>query len=170
MASKIFWLWFSATRNVQCICKSLIFVAVSVCMEKSEAVVYPAMLLSYFDPRMLSCAQSSQHKRLGIGCEVSEDDCPEDMGRGRDTQGDSDLVCPSDSGHRWTAKSTNSGIRLFETGILTQFTDWLFLLNLLLEIACGLRMSEDYGIKLNGWIYIAIFVYGWHFSTMPGAW
>ena len=29
-------------------------------MEKSEAVVYPAMLLSYFDPHMLSCAQSSQ--------------------------------------------------------------------------------------------------------------
>lgn len=168
MASKIFWLWFSATRNVQCICKSFIFVAVSVCMEKSEAVVYPAMLLSYFDPRMLSCAQSSQHKRLGIGCEVSEDDSPEDMGRGRDTQGDSNLVCPSDSGHRWMAKSTNSGIRLFETGILTQFTDWLFYL---ISYSKLLVVSECQRIMvLNGWIYVALYVYGWHFSTMPGAW
>ena len=32
----------------------------SVCMEKERTVVYPVVLLSCFDPDMLSCAQSSQ--------------------------------------------------------------------------------------------------------------
>lgn len=59
------------------------------------------------------------------------------MGRveaGRDTQGASRLVTPSDSGqHRFMVRNTKSGIRLFEAGILPRFTNCVTALpNLLL--------------------------------------
>lgn len=74
------------------------------------------------------------------------------MRGGRDPPGACSLVSLPDSGqHRLLVKNTKAGIRLFETGILTQFTNCVtILLSLLLLLACSLRSSEDHGINLNG--------------------
>lgn len=61
-----------------------------------------------------------ESQELGLGCGVSEDDGHGGMWRQAGTLGSQQSGQPPDSGqHRFMVRSTMSGIRFFETGILT---------------------------------------------------
>ena len=152
----------------------------SACVEKERTVECPAVLLSCSDPDPLSSAQSSQLpslpvprplcagsiQNLGLGCEVAEGDGLKDVGRGWDIQWDSNLVCLSDSGQqRLMAKNINSGIRLVETEILTQFSNWLFYsISYLKCLYSEFQRVMGLNISMNLYSTLCIWMTLWHIA------